>query len=112
MGWSKSGGYAGRPIGSTKDRYWLGECHQERRFNHAMDLCEMTVGQTAMCPVCERLAAKCIEAGVTKTLGARSRWECVCGHQFTRSISPEKMAEYYSEDVKRMIGSGDREATK
>ncbi|TGC11573.1 hypothetical protein [Methanolobus halotolerans] len=111
MGRAKSGGYAGRPIGSTKDRYWLGECHQERRLNHAMDLCELTVGQTAKCPVCNQLTAKCIEAGVTKSLGARSRWRCVCGHQFTRSITPEKMAQYYAEDLKRMIESNTREVT-
>ncbi|WP_319507173.1 hypothetical protein [uncultured Methanolobus sp.] len=104
MGRAKSGGHAGRPTGSTKDRYWLSEAHQERRFNHAMDLCELTVGQTTTCTVCDCLTAKCSNAGVTKALGARSWWRCSkCGHHFTRSISPEKMAEYYREDLQRML---------
>jgi hypothetical protein len=111
MGRAKSGGYTGRPVGSTKDRYWLSECHQERRFNHAMDLCEMTLGQTTVCPVCVQLTAKCIEAGVTKALGARSRWKCACGHQFIRSITPEKMAQYYVEDLKKMIDPKTEEAS-
>ena len=111
MGIAKSGGHEGRPIGSTKDRYWLSEAHQERRFNHAVDLCELTIGQTTKCPVCHHPTAKCTKAGVTKALGARSWWRCSkCGHQFTRSISPEKMAEYYSEDLRRMIESRAREA--
>lgn len=111
MGRSKSGGYAGRPVGSTKDRYWLSEGHQERRFNHAMDFCKLTVGQITKCPICNCQTAKCINAGVTKALGARSWWKCECGHQFTKSISPEKMAEYYSEDLEKMIESRASEAT-
>ncbi|TGC08013.1 hypothetical protein [Methanolobus halotolerans] len=111
MGIAKSGGYKGRPIGSTKDRYWLSEGHRKSRYNHAMDFCELTIDQITICPVCQRLGAKCIEAHVTKSLGARSNWRCVCGHQFTRSITPEKMVQYYAEDLKRMIESNAREAT-
>ncbi|WMW22767.1 hypothetical protein RE476_02795 [Methanolobus mangrovi] len=105
MGRSKSGGYAGRPVGSTKDRNWLSEGHQERRFNHAMDFCKLTLGQTRDCPICNHQTAKCIDAGVTKGMGARSWWKCECGHQFIKSISPERMAEYYSEDLEKMIES-------
>ncbi|SFM40168.1 hypothetical protein [Methanolobus profundi] len=111
MGRSRSGGHAGRPIGSTKDRFWLSEGHQERRYNHAMDFCELTIGQTTECPVCKCPTAKCIQAGVTKALGARSWWKCECGHEFTKSISPEKMAEYYLEDLQKMIDSRTQEAT-
>lgn len=111
MGHSKSGGYAGRPIGSTKDRYWLGEGHQERRFDHAMEVCRSTLNQITQCPQCCKKTSKCIEAGVTTKIGARSWWRCSeCGFEHTREISPEKMAQYYSEDLEMIIDPESQEA--
>lgn len=111
MGRAKSGGYAGRPMGSTKDRYWLGEGHRERRFNHAMDVCRSTLDRVGQCPKCHKETSVCIEAGVTTKLGARSWWKCSeCGHEHTREISPEKMAEYYCEDFNRMNDARSHEA--
>lgn len=112
MGRAKSGGHVGRPIGSTKDRYWLGEGHRERRFNHAMDVCRSTLNQVTQCPQCCKQTSVCIEAGVTTKLGARSWWRCSeCGFEYTREISPEKMAQYYSEDLIQMIDSKSLEAS-
>jgi hypothetical protein len=76
-----------------------------------MNFCKLTIGQITKCPVCNYQTAKCTNAGVTKALGARSWWKCECSHHFTKSISPEKMAEYYSEDLKKMIESRASEAT-
>jgi hypothetical protein len=93
--------------GSVKgeEKHWIDTAGNDRRFNHAMDVCRATVGQKANCLKCYQMTMECTEAGVTTKLGARSWWKCArCGHEYTREISPEQMAQYYKEDLNTMIG--------
>ncbi|WP_094226954.1 hypothetical protein [Methanolobus psychrotolerans] len=86
------------------DKNWLSDGMDERRQNHAEDFCKSALGQCTTCKVCGSKQARCVDARVTDGNGATSSWRCdACGQQFIRNISPEKMAQYYQEDLHVML---------
>ena len=93
----------GRVTGSIvgKDKNWLSEGRDERRFHHVMDFASKAIDQTSPCNICDG-TAQCHDAAVTVGYGAVSFWTCKkCGCNYTRSITPKRMAEYYLEDSKK-----------
>jgi hypothetical protein len=89
-----------------KDKNWLSEGMEERRYNYAMDTANGALNQTETCKKCGGLAA-CINAAVLKNFGVRAYWLCSdCGREYTKEISPEKLKQYYREDLKKMLDKG------
>lgn len=86
-----------------KDKNWLSEGQEQRRHNYANDTASEAIGQKTKCKLCGGNAG-CYDAAVLKRYGARSWWKCTdCGNDFIREISPEKMEQYYQEDLAKMV---------
>ncbi|WP_292469565.1 hypothetical protein [Methanolobus sp.] len=86
-----------------KDKNWLSEGQDQRRYNYAQDTVNTAVGRNRPCPKC-RGTSGCFNAAVLKGYGARSWWSCSeCGHEYIMEISPEKMEQYYQEDLAKMV---------
>lgn len=89
-----------------KDKNWLSEGMEERRYNYAMDTARSALGKTRQCSSCNGVSV-CYKSGVTVGYGARSWWHCPeCAHEYTKEISPEKMEQFYQEDLKKMLDKG------
>lgn len=89
----------GRVQGQGTDRNWLEEAGKERRHNHAHAVAKSAIGKHRTCPKCGNQNT-CRDARVVAGNGAKSWWTCgTCGHVAISEISPEKMAQYYAEDV-------------
>jgi transcription elongation factor Elf1 len=85
-----------------KNSNWLSEGMEERRYNYAMDTAKGALNQTETCKVCGGQAS-CTDAAVLKNHGVRAFWKCSgCGREYTKEISPEKMEQYYQEDLAKM----------
>jgi transcription elongation factor Elf1 len=85
-----------------KDKNWLSEGMEQRRYRYAMDTANGALNKTETCKKCGGLAG-CINAAVLKNFGVRAYWKCTdCGREYTKEISSEKMEQYYQEDLAKM----------
>ena len=93
----------GRISGQGNDGNWLGDMGREKRRDYAYRFAKQAIGQKSTCTKCQGLSI-CRDSRATPGNGAKSWWVCQeCGHTSTRTITPEKMAEYYAQDAGRKV---------